>query len=154
MNYLLVNELGRSPLKLLTGCDVALRLRGFHTFGFPVFALDSSLRGQKSIPRWDTRARLGINLGKLPNHARNVSLVLGTSSGCVSPQFHVIHNDFFETVCGDILTRDITIKLKLLAGFTRDKIVDQLPKHDMIVSKKRQIDQVAHANNSNTNSIS
>ena len=78
MNYLPVNELGRSPIKFLIGCDVAPRIRYFNTFYCPVFVLDTQLQGQKSIPRWDTRARLGINFGKSPNHARNVSLVLST----------------------------------------------------------------------------
>lgn len=116
-------------------------------FGCPVFALDARLQGQNSIPRWDMRARLGINLGKSPNHGRNVSLVLSTLSGCVLPQFHVIHDDFFETIQEETLTRDITIKYKLLVGFTRDGIVYQLSKHDVIVSKKGRTDQVIHAQN-------
>ena len=33
------------------------------------------------------------------------------------PQFHVIYNNFFETVQGEQLTKDIMIKWKILAGF-------------------------------------
>ena len=143
-NYLPMNESGQSPMELFAGTDVAPRLADFHTFGCPIFALDHRLQGKKSVPRWDSRARLGIYLGKSPIHARNVSNVLSTSSGCVSPQFHVIHDDFFETVQGDMLTRDVTIKWKLLAGFTRDGIEDQLPKHDVIINKKRMIEGSAN----------
>jgi hypothetical protein len=31
-------------------------------------------------------------------HARNISLVLSLDTGLVSPQFHVQHDAFFETV--------------------------------------------------------
>jgi hypothetical protein len=33
-----------------------------------------------------------------PRYARNVSLVLSLDTGLVSPQFHVQHDDLFETV--------------------------------------------------------
>ena len=70
--------------------------------------------------------------------------MLSTSTGCVSPQFHVIHDNFFETVQRDMLTKDITIKWKQLAGFTRDGIEDQLPKHNVIINKKRMIEGLAN----------
>ena len=134
-------------IEFLLGCDVVPRIGDFHTFGCPVFALDVRLQGQKSIPRWNTRTRLGINLGKFPNHSRNVFLVLSTSSGCMSPQFHVIHNDFFETVHGNSLIRGITIKWKLLVGFTHEGVVDEPTKHEVIVSKKKRIiNQVSQEN--------
>ena len=73
-------------------------------------------------------------------HAQNLSNVLSTSSGCVSPQFQVIYDDFFETIEGDMLMRDVTMKWKTLTGFTREGIEDQLQKHDNIVNKKKMID--------------
>ena len=139
-----MNERGQSPIEIFFGTDVAPRLGEFHIFGCPIFALNERLQGKQSIPKWDTRARLGIYLGKSPLHAQSVSNMLGTSTGCVSPQFHVIHDDFFETVQGDMLTKDVTIKWKQIAGFTREGIEGQFPKHDAIVNKKQMIERIAN----------
>jgi hypothetical protein len=87
-----------SPLERLSGAEVAANLKDCHTPLCPVYALNSSLANGKSIPKWDNRCRLGINLGPSPRHARNVSLVLNLTTGLSSPQFHVKHDEFFETV--------------------------------------------------------
>jgi hypothetical protein len=89
---------GRSPLELFTQTDVAPNLKNFHTFGCPVFALEHRLQSQQSVGSWASRARLGVNLGPSPRHARNVSMVLNLNTGLVSPQFHVKHDEFFETI--------------------------------------------------------
>ena len=61
----------KSPLELFTGVKVAPKLRHFHTFGCPIYVLDSRLhQAQKGIEKWKTRARLGGYLGPSPNHAR------------------------------------------------------------------------------------
>jgi hypothetical protein len=72
-------------------------MKHMHTFACPVFALDNALASGKSLPRWSPRARLGLNLGPSPIHARNVYLVLNLITGCVSPQYHCRFDDFFET---------------------------------------------------------
>ena len=71
-------------------------LKHTHTFGCPVYALHSSLAANKYIPKWDASARLYVYFGPLPRHAQSVTLVLNLSTGLVSPQFHVIFDDFFE----------------------------------------------------------
>ena len=69
-----------------------------HAFGCPVFALENDLAAGSSILHWSPRARLGVNLGSSPSHARNIYLVLNLHTGCVSPQYHCQFDDFFETV--------------------------------------------------------
>ena len=49
-------------------------------------------------PKWDPLARLGIYLGHSPSHAGSVELVMNHKSGLVSPQFHLVFDDNFETV--------------------------------------------------------
>ena len=88
---------GKSRIELFANTEVGTSLKTFHTFGCPVFALNNELASGKSVPRWSPRARLGINLGPSPSHSRNVNLVLNTSTGLVSPQFHCKFDDFFET---------------------------------------------------------
>ena len=73
-------------------------MKHFHTFGCPVYALNERLQANNPIASWNKRARLGINLGPSPRHARNVSLVLSLMTGLVSSQFHLVHDEFFETI--------------------------------------------------------
>ena len=70
-----------------------------HTFGCPVFVLDSRLQsGFGRPPKWDPRSRLGIYVGRSPFHVGSVALVLNPRTGHVSPQFHVVFDDDFSTV--------------------------------------------------------
>jgi len=89
---------GTSPIERFANVEVAPNLKAHHTFGCPVFALDNALQGRGSIPKWNRRARLGINLGPSTRHAGTVSLVLSLETGLTSPQFHLQYDDFFETV--------------------------------------------------------
>eukprot|EP00957_Ditylum_brightwellii_P127533 9725482-Ditylum_brightwellii.AAC.1 len=69
------------------------------TFGCPVYSLDHRLQTDNgSVPKWNPRARLGIYLGPSSRHVRNVSLVLSLETSPVSPQFHVVHDDFCKTI--------------------------------------------------------
>ena len=72
-------------------------MKHVHTFACPVFALQNALASGKLLPRWSPHARLGLNLGPSPTHARNVYLVLNLMTGCISPQYHCRFDDFFET---------------------------------------------------------
>ena len=97
-NTVPTNDGGESILDTFAGTRVGYKLTDYHTFGCPVFALHNALAAGHTIPKWNSRARLGVNLGPSPSHARNVYLVLNLTTGCVSPQFHVSFDDFFETV--------------------------------------------------------
>ena len=87
-----------SPLEKFTQMDVQPRLKTFHTFGCPVYTLNRSLQSGKSIPKWDPRCYVGLYLGTSPRHARSISLALNLQSRHISPQFHVKHDEFFETI--------------------------------------------------------
>jgi hypothetical protein len=86
-----------TPLELFTGTKVLAEVRNHHTFGCPVYVLETALQENKSLPAWMSRARVGINIGISPTHARSVSLVLSLKTGLASPQFHTKHDDLFET---------------------------------------------------------
>ena len=60
--------------------------------------LDHRLQNVQKIPKWDERVRVGAYVGRSPNHAGNVALVLNLSTGHVSPQYHIVFDDKFETV--------------------------------------------------------
>jgi hypothetical protein len=74
---------------MFSRAEVAANLKEFHTPLCPVYALNSALASGDSIPKWDNRCRLGINLGTSPRYAINVYLVLNLTTGLSSPQFHL-----------------------------------------------------------------
>jgi len=74
------------------------------------------LQGGSTVPKWSPRARLGVNLGPSPFHARNVYLILNPTTGLVSPQFHVSFDDFFETILYQDRDTSVDPTWKVLAG--------------------------------------
>ena len=88
----------KTPLELFTQVEIAPKLKHFHTFGCPMYILDNKLQGNQTIQKWQARSCLGIYLGPSPNHSRSISLILNPCTGHTSPQYHVKHDDFFETV--------------------------------------------------------
>jgi hypothetical protein len=88
-----------SPQELFSGITTKLPLRQFQPFGCPTYVLDSDLQaGKRAGSKWKDRARLGINLGFSPQHARSVHLILSLTTGCVSPQFHCKFDTHFSTL--------------------------------------------------------
>jgi hypothetical protein len=96
-NSLPVLEDGTSRLELFSSTQVGCNMKHVHTFACPVFALQNALASGKLLPRWSPRARLGLNLGPSPTHARNVYLVLNLMTGCAFSQYHCWFDDFVET---------------------------------------------------------
>ena len=108
---------GSSPLERFSSLSVASNTKHFHTFGCPVYALDNRLAGSSKIPPWQSRSRLGINLGSSPRHARSCSLILDPKTGLVSPQYHVSFDEFFETTRSSA-QNDLKSQWLNIAGFT------------------------------------
>jgi hypothetical protein len=123
-NVLLTGKDGQFKLEHFSGIKVGSNMRYLHTFGCHVFALHSALASSSSIPRWDPRVRLGLNLGPSPTHARNVHLVMSLSTGLVSPQFHCRFDDFFETCKYGVPDGGISSTWQRLAGYKR---ADRVP---------------------------
>jgi len=93
-------ESGISPNELWSSArgNAGIELSRAHVFGCPVYVLDAALQDGKKIPKWNPRARLGLFLGFSDLHSSQVPMVLNVETGKVSPQFHVIFDDKFETV--------------------------------------------------------
>ena len=89
---------GKAPIEIFSGGPVNFDITTAHTFGCPAYVLHNDMQAGKKIPKWTSRARVGIYLGFSAQHARTVSLILSLSSGLTSPQFHVRFDDTFTTV--------------------------------------------------------
>lgn len=88
----------QSPLQIFADTKVNPNAKHWKPFGCPVYVLDSNLQAGKIHHKWKQRSRVGIYIGRSPQHARNVALVLNIETGLVSPQFHVKFDPSFHTV--------------------------------------------------------
>jgi hypothetical protein len=88
----------KSPLELFTGVDVRPKTNHFRPFGCPVYVLNAPLQAGQSQPKWQERSRVGCDLGLSSQHATSVSLILHPRTGLVSPQFHCVFDENFETL--------------------------------------------------------
>jgi hypothetical protein len=83
----------KSPLEAFSQTAIRPKVLDF------VYVLHNGLKRGGSRPKkWVRRSRVAINLGQSPRHARSVALDLSLLTGYVSAQFHLKHDDFFETV--------------------------------------------------------
>ena len=90
---------GRTPLQAFAGSRATMNPKFWQPFACPVYALNSNLQTAGGIQgKWKERSRVGLYLGRSPNHARSVALVLNLTTGLVSPQFHVSFDPSFQTV--------------------------------------------------------
>ena len=96
-------QTGQSPMEIFTQTvSDGLALRNTHTWGCPAYVLEPKLtEAGGKIPKWQPRSRRGQFLGVSPLHAESVGLILNRKSGYVSPQYHVVYDDWFETVYAD-----------------------------------------------------
>jgi hypothetical protein len=78
-----------------------------HVFGCLVYVLDAALQDGHKIPKWSPRAQLGLFLGFSDFHSSQVPLVLSVQTGKISPQYHVIFDDKFETVNSLLATESL-----------------------------------------------
>ena len=63
-----------------------------------MYVLQAPLQTGGPFPKWNERSQVGIFLCHSPHHAASVPLILSTQTGLVSPQFHCVFDDRFETV--------------------------------------------------------
>jgi hypothetical protein len=112
---------GKSPLKCFNGTAVRPKVLNFHPPLCPVYVMHNGLQGSGSRPnKWVRRSRCAVYLGNSPRHSRLVALVLSLLTGYASAQFHLKHDDFFET------DRDLSVLPKSqwqeLAGITPEEM--------------------------------
>jgi hypothetical protein len=91
---------GLSPIEKWTATKFLNydHLRRLHPWGCPAYVLDPKLQDGKKLPKWSPRSRQGKFVGLSKDHASNVALVLNPTTKRISPQFHILFDDFYSTV--------------------------------------------------------
>ena len=90
-----------SPEEFFCNTSIRPTTKHLHCFGCPVYVLKDALQGGGPHPKWDDRSRVGIYLGHSAQHSPTVSLVMNPQTGYVSPQFHCVYDDQFDTAGRD-----------------------------------------------------
>jgi len=110
---------GRTPMEAFGNTTVTVHPRDWHHFGCPAYVLDGVLQSETGIfNKWKERAKAGVYLGRSPQHARSVALVLSLTTDLVSPQFHVKFDPSFHTTKkGKVIPRS---KWQIKCGFVKE----------------------------------
>ena len=96
---------GLSPNDILTRTRFEHnKFHDLHVWGCPVYVLDKRISDGGKLPRWKPRSHRCMFMGLSPNHASSVPLVLNPETGAITPQFHVVFDDWFETISVDPTT--------------------------------------------------
>ena len=64
----------------------------------PAYVLEPKLQNGQKLPKWNRRSRLGQFLGYSDEHSSLVANVRHLKTGFISPQYHVVFDDLFESV--------------------------------------------------------
>ena len=98
-NKLAIRADRRMLLQKLIAIDHEITLRNQYTWRCPVHVLESKVQiSSKGLPKWKTRARIGVYLGRSSVYIGNVAMVLNLSSSYVSLQYHIVFDDDFSLI--------------------------------------------------------
>ena len=126
-----------SPLSKLAGTSKQPNLKNFHPFGCPAYVLQAPLQTRRPSPKWGDRSRIGIFLCHSPHHASSVLLVVSTQTSLVSPQFHCVFDNDFNTVGKE--QADMSIwKTKAHLQEAKEKVTETNIRSSLISGPKNQ----------------
>jgi hypothetical protein len=87
-----------SPWEQFTGERSRLSQSDTHPLFCPVYVLDRRMQEGTSPPKWTKRTTQKVYVGHLHHHPRSVPMVWDPQTKLVSPQFHFMLDDNFDTV--------------------------------------------------------
>ena len=106
-----------SPNKLFARCTQPVStLDHSRVWGCPAYVLNPNLQDGKELPKWNRRSRAGQFLGFSKDHASTVALIRNVTTGYVSPEFHILFDEEFNTVTADNI--NVTDALRESFNFT------------------------------------
>jgi hypothetical protein len=73
-----------------------------HVWGCPVYALEKTIADGKKLHCWKPRSICCVNMGLSKKHASTVPLVLNPETGYITPQYHIVFDDWFATVATNV----------------------------------------------------
>ena len=120
-------DTGFAPIEIFTGTRISCQyLHRCRVWGSPTYVLDPKLQDGRKIPKWRPRARKGQFLGFSPRHSSTVALIRNLTTGSITPQYHIVVDEKFETVAS---TRDLDLT-ECLNNLFRNSREHYLGDHD------------------------
>ena len=90
---------GFSPLELFSQTKSDHKdLNRARVWGSPTYVLDPKLQDGIKLPKWNPRAQRGQFLGFSSEHSTTVGLLRNIRTGNITPQYHVVIDELFNTV--------------------------------------------------------
>lgn len=85
------------PYKLFNGEDPPSTLQDFHVFGCPTYVLHKDLQDGSKIGKWKATSWQGVYIGHSSCHSGSIPLIYNPATTHVSPQYHIVYDEFFKT---------------------------------------------------------
>ena len=102
-NHMPNRDTGVSPADIFTKTRWPHhKFHDLHVWGSPVYVLDKKISDGNKLPRWKPRSNRCVMMGLSPKHASTAPLVLNPLTGAITPQFHVVFDDWFATVTSNL----------------------------------------------------
>src|SRR5210317_633775 len=99
LNRIPREDTGRSPLELFSGTTWPMsKFQDFQVWGCPIYVLDGALANGRTLPRWKPRSDRSMYMGNSLKHGHGVPSILNLSTGKITSQYHVIFDNWFQTV--------------------------------------------------------
>jgi Reverse transcriptase (RNA-dependent DNA polymerase) len=108
---------GRIPMSSFSKSNVTVNPIHWQPFGCPIYVLSAARQTTGIQNKWSERSKVGIYLGRSPQHAQSVALVLSLETGLVSPQFHVSFDPTFQTMRKQFHNKQPISQWQQKAGF-------------------------------------
>ena len=144
-NQIPQRESGIAPLEMVTTnkSDYADLARA-HVWGCPCYVLEAKLQNNQKLPKWNRRARMGQFLGFSRHHSSTVALVRNLRTGHVSPQYHVVFDDKFQTIFNEGRTEAELDKIceELFAGDRESYVQEEYDDDGILVYEPPPLDEV------------
>jgi Reverse transcriptase (RNA-dependent DNA polymerase) len=125
---------GMSPVEMFYGVKKDHSVLGaMRVWGCPVYVLDPTIQDGRKLPRWQPKSRRGQFLGVSKLHASTIGLIRNLRTGNISPQFHVVYDEWFTTVPSDVNEAEIEPPenwhdlLREARELITDEIVEDIP---------------------------
>jgi hypothetical protein len=145
-NHMPQQGVGLSPEELFTRSKASNSpLLNSKVWGCPAYVLDPKLQDGIKIPKWSPRSRRGQFVGFSRHHATNISVVRNLTTQSLSPQFHVVYDNWFEIVSSSDKEpdgwRDLVIHSRSRVAFDDDlpppKLADEWLSQDELAVRQQ-----------------
>jgi len=81
-----------------TGQSAPWAVSDFCMFGSPAFVLRKELQDGTGFYKWKSRAWQGVFIGPSTCHSSAIPLLYNHTTTHISPQFHAVYDEYFQTV--------------------------------------------------------